>query len=384
MHRHLLLASLLSAPALSQSVFVVDDDGGPGVDFTQLQPAIDAAGPLDRIEVRHGSYAAAVIDHAVTIMGEAPGAGRARVQGLVVMGLHGGETVGLVDLDVPDLTSQDSDGVVLVEGCFAGTVTLVRCADVRLQALRGVGFPDATRSIRAEDSLVQLSDSWIEPWIPFDEQDGDPAVVATRSTLVLTDSHVEGGEGGNQTLCWGPPVPNGGDALVLTASHVRACGSVLEGGGPGYDCFSSPSGLRGRAVRFQDAASSVLACATTVTHGVTGPGTLQTDDSLPRLSLGGAQAPGGTATFTFRAAPGSSTRAALGRFAATQAVPGLALPLFHSAERWVSLGSAPAGGQALPFVIPALPRGTMIHVQGSRTLGSGETALSNAVTLVVR
>ncbi len=49
------LAASLAVPA-SASTFVIDDDGGPGVDFTTIQPAIDAAAPGDVLLVRPGVY----------------------------------------------------------------------------------------------------------------------------------------------------------------------------------------------------------------------------------------------------------------------------------------------------------------------------------------
>ena len=53
----LLLGFLFLAPPLASSkTWIVDDDGGPGVDFTDIQPAIDAAAPGDLIVVRNGDY----------------------------------------------------------------------------------------------------------------------------------------------------------------------------------------------------------------------------------------------------------------------------------------------------------------------------------------
>lgn len=38
------------------ATWVVDDDGGAGVDYTTIQAAADAASAGDTIEVRGGSY----------------------------------------------------------------------------------------------------------------------------------------------------------------------------------------------------------------------------------------------------------------------------------------------------------------------------------------
>lgn len=55
----LALASLPLAARLAPGgqVLVVDDDGGPGVDYTKLQAAVDAAAEGALILVHPGSYA---------------------------------------------------------------------------------------------------------------------------------------------------------------------------------------------------------------------------------------------------------------------------------------------------------------------------------------
>ncbi len=53
---------LLAAAPLAQTVHVVDDDGGPGVDFTDLATAVTAAAPGDAVLIRSGSYAGFTVD----------------------------------------------------------------------------------------------------------------------------------------------------------------------------------------------------------------------------------------------------------------------------------------------------------------------------------
>ncbi len=70
-------ALLLSLAANAQSVLVVDLQGGPGSQFTQIQPAIDAAAPNDTIVVRPAvgpaPYRGFRVDKPLRIIGE-PGA----------------------------------------------------------------------------------------------------------------------------------------------------------------------------------------------------------------------------------------------------------------------------------------------------------------------
>ena len=60
----LVVGSALSA----QSVLVVDDDGGAGVAFTDLQPAIDAASSGDTLLIKAGVYG---VGSTTTISGKA-------------------------------------------------------------------------------------------------------------------------------------------------------------------------------------------------------------------------------------------------------------------------------------------------------------------------
>src|SRR5262245_20758215 len=75
-------------PAVAQGkLWIVDDGGGAGVDFTALQPAIDAAAGGDTILVHAGTYAASVIDGKALVVAEQPGE-YAKVAGLRVQNLQ--------------------------------------------------------------------------------------------------------------------------------------------------------------------------------------------------------------------------------------------------------------------------------------------------------
>lgn len=54
--RLLLIAATLAVPVAAADVLVVDDDGGPGVDFTSLPAAVAAASPGDILLVHDGVY----------------------------------------------------------------------------------------------------------------------------------------------------------------------------------------------------------------------------------------------------------------------------------------------------------------------------------------
>src|ERR1051325_7889584 len=57
-----------SSSALA-STWIVDDNGGPGVDFTSITAAVAAAGPGDVILVRPGTYAGFTLTYPAAILG---------------------------------------------------------------------------------------------------------------------------------------------------------------------------------------------------------------------------------------------------------------------------------------------------------------------------
>src|SRR5512145_1991521 len=68
-------ALTLVGPALAKTWIVAKDGSG---DFTEVQPAIDAAQPGDVIVVRDGTYGMAWIKEGITLVGA--GAGRTSLQ----------------------------------------------------------------------------------------------------------------------------------------------------------------------------------------------------------------------------------------------------------------------------------------------------------------
>ena len=128
----------LAAPVFAQDVWVVDDVAGPGVDFTEIQAAVLAAGDGDVIVVGGGTYGsfaiegkslvvtadlgAAVVIREVVPFGSTPPATQVRVFNLdpdddvVLRGLiispdpNVGSFLGSLSLE-------DNSGDVLIEDC---------------------------------------------------------------------------------------------------------------------------------------------------------------------------------------------------------------------------------------------------------------------------
>lgn len=66
-----LLALVLPGKA-AVSTWIVEDNGGPGVDFTQIQTAIDAAAPGDTLLVMPGNYTGFSLRKGMRILGQPP------------------------------------------------------------------------------------------------------------------------------------------------------------------------------------------------------------------------------------------------------------------------------------------------------------------------
>ncbi|MCA8957874.1 MAG: hypothetical protein KDC87_17490, partial [Planctomycetes bacterium] len=144
--------TLLAAGSAAQTTHVVDAKGGPGSNYLDIQAAVDAASPGDRIVVRAGAYLVFQVTKPLSISAEAGvqvGSGidpnRAEV---IVRGIGAGQTFSMhgVDLVVswktfPVVVDQCL-GTVILEGAnvlFPGGtagVLATDCRDLRVVRLR--------------------------------------------------------------------------------------------------------------------------------------------------------------------------------------------------------------------------------------------------------
>ncbi|MEL6431121.1 MAG: hypothetical protein AAFU73_20775 [Planctomycetota bacterium] len=371
------LASLVATTAAAQSIFVVDADGGPGVDFTALQPALDASSPGDRIEVFAGTYGPATLGRGVTVMGAEAGV---VFQSVTIEDLPPAEIVVLADVGHEQARIERCMGTVVLDRvALDGFLDVTACADVRMSEASGLA------RISVVESFVQIGQSTITAPV----SSVSPAVNAFASELVISDTTLRGaselfsiiiGIGMCQTFDGHPGLVLGGGS---TATVLR---SVLRGGSGSIDCFGTgPGGFPGPSGTV-DSSSTLRRAQTAVPNGLgLAAGAIDlVEIELPTLSLTGGRAPGETAVFETRAGAGTSARLWAGRFPRRDAF-GPWIPFLHSRERGVSLGAMPASELVeIFFPLPPLPRGTLIHGQAMRTRADGTTDLSNSVTLVVR
>lgn len=270
------LAPLAAAP--SAQVFVVDDDGGPGVDFPSITAAIQRVPDGSTILVREGTYSAfdlsrpmvvaAASGADVEVLGQVrvraiPAGGQAVLSGLAI----GSQLIG------GGLTIEDCEGTVFVEDCSARTISaaaLLPYYAAHVSSSRDVVMTRTTllgtagglnqfiggEALRVTTSNVHLFECDLEGGVgAFNGYAGGAGLVVRSAFVSSADSRIQGGEGGIPGTvfgCFGATGGSGGPGVTLglvggqPAPEVVLVGGSLAGGqggsGDDEDCPTGPSG----------------------------------------------------------------------------------------------------------------------------------------------
>lgn len=280
--------ALILAPLAAADVLVVDAQGGPGSDFTDLQPAVDAALSGDLLLVRPGQYGAFAIDgKALTIVGDSvvpqePIVAAARS---TVRNLAAGVQVTLSGLELPfGLSLADCEGPVFAqdlelgapesdpstgEPLFHALLEARRCDALHLVdiALGGAATaeppadPVGLAGAYFEDCTVDLWDSSFRgslgvaggdavPALP--PQVGGPGVHLVRTTLRGDQIEAVGGTGGDGSMVKLFACFDGGTGGVGLLIEGQECDVELRrptllggagGANPGWVCQGGDPGL---------------------------------------------------------------------------------------------------------------------------------------------
>ena len=260
-----LLAALLTTGLVStlsaQGVLVVDDDGGPGVDFVDLDAALVAAAPGDVVLVRTSSFAGSVtISKPLTLIADEGAV--VEVQNLFIEHVPAGEIV------VSGITVSPVFGFSAVLTDVGASVLFQDCALAGGMLQPGSG---GGPGLSALDCTSITLAGCVVTGGTLDDGSPSTALYVASSTLVLFDTSVTASDGDPGRL-FTPPEP-GGDGLSAQASLVFAQGSTIRAGdgGDASSCAGAPGG-----------AGVVLA----------GASELRLLDTLPEGGAGGAPAGG--------------------------------------------------------------------------------------------
>jgi len=241
----LLALALFAAPALAQSTWLVDDDGGVGVHFTEVSAAIAAASGGDVILVKDGSYGSVVV-HAKSLTIAADQGAQVDVAGASVRGLAASQRVRLDGLHMRStfasaeagLQVKNNQGAVWIEDCR------ITGADGDGTMASPTSHPDGHPALEVVDSVAVTvarcdlfgghgSDYAV---LAVSPGGGGPAVTlaGAASGLALFDSSLTGGDAGDvfdDDAAWGGPY--GGDCVEVEGGELFAIGNLMQSGDGG-------------------------------------------------------------------------------------------------------------------------------------------------------
>ncbi len=418
----------LASPTLA-STFVIDDDGGPGVDFTDIAPAIAAASPGDVLLVRSGSYSAFTLTKGLSLLGE-PGVTVTHTSDVVVTDLPLGQVAVLTDF-----STQASHARIRIEDC-AGTVIVQRVTgplvvrdsiDVRMWSVNGSGCCPSVPgrgvagaglySSRSRVELVQSAmigstgyagDPHGDPGSPGVFAAGDWPGLGTQLVHIARTSCIGGaggfafgfdGHGGRG----GHGVHVGSDgALGLFGCDVVIAGghtSTIRGGFGGTSaspCDGMDGVFGGSALFVRDPKARYSGVTLVPGVGCSGAGdSIETEDPSyvvapgfedPTLAVSGSSAPGGRLVFQIRGHPRSKAFLNYGKTPSVRESGASQIDVLVDVIRGLKLGPIPTSGQIdRAFPIPSNATvGSLFVFQAVVVLPTGELRRTNSVPVIVR
>ncbi len=392
------LALLLCTPLTQAATFVVDDDGGPGVDFTDLPAAIAAAARRDLILVRPGQYSAFELRVGLTLLGEA---GVFVGAGTRVVDLPAGDLAVLALVDFDGLEAGQCAGTLLLSevrvgrGSAAPSLLLDGCADVRVQRSRvDARGSDGSDALHVFASRLELVQSEIFGGDGMPSACGMPSpggqALVSEGRVHAARSRFFAGRGGDSqatcaSACGQDGAGYGGTAVVAFGGEVIFAGDathVLRGGDGGLgevcDCNASSgpalfvsAGAMGRVSGVAILSGDTPCLGSPPAVGGQGLLTEPAPDDAT-LELEGTPAAGSPLRFRVHGPPGATARLRFGR-RPILAADGSVIEALTQPVRSFDLGPLPNSGQATrTLVLPAsFPVGFSFWAQAEVDLATG-------------
>jgi len=389
-----MLAPLFLASLAHGGTLLVDDDGGPGVDYTDLPAAVAGALDGDVIFVRAGDYSATTIAaKRLTLIAES---GARICEGpscnlglLEVHSTTASKPVVVVGLEAR-YDVHDSTGMVLLDRLPSSRVLCQLASDVRCQnsTLEGVG--SYTYVCYSDNSVAALTVGTVQDVQPSRAEivrtsllgglgqlgqgnvcggRGSDGATVEAGLLHVALSTSAGGDGGTYWCCddYLDPGDGGHGVSLSTATVGRFVGPDLSltGGFGGYDAINDDYGYDGAPVA--------------------GFGTEIQEPLDPSLEvLGEAQFDTATTWRTW-AEPGSQAALLLGTRPQVLDDGVADVELLVKPLRLFPLGTVPASGY-VDFTLPPIPQlgvGSIVIGQAHVDLGAGDVRRTNSATAVM-
>ncbi|MFT5052213.1 MAG: hypothetical protein ACI8QZ_003645 [Chlamydiales bacterium] len=409
----LLALALGAAPAFAD-VFVVDDDGGPGVDFTDIAAAIEAAADGDVLRVRAGQYGNFFVNgKGLTLVGEE---GAILGGDCIISDLSSDQLFSISAMEDLSIWFDDCEGTVVLDQvtmaatCCSASLIASGCADLRLQRsiLQGAaqGINEIVPGFEINDSLVQISGCTILGQVGIDPNvsptpGGAPALLLSSSRVHLAQTAMTGGTGGTSMDCIIQPGAGGAgiqvtgsDSSLIVAGPPR---TAILGGHGGISPAHLCDGAAGNAVHGTDPGSSLRISGVRLIGGMSTPGqttppldfagTIETPDERdPTLRLFRTPFLGQQVPVRINGEPFSDVYIMVGAESARIDDPNSAADQLTTEERVIALGTLGRRGKLVKtFVMPTnMPVGETIWVQAATVSPSGDFERSNSVTLILR
>jgi len=234
----------------------VDDTGCPSVDFSTIQPAIDAAAPGDVILVRPrisgASYPPFDVDgKSLSLVGD--GRGKVYVQGTSSIRNLGATQSVLVQgfAGIESLRLQANAGPVWIEDCFLSpryptpdSVTVIDCTSVLFVRCWIYGASGGSAMV-VERSRSQLYDTNVVGGTGNTlAGPGGPGIEVLSGTVALSGCSVTGGWGASGSVNpRGVCYPGGSGGVGLRLTNIRGCTFVANTAPRGGAIDLNPGGL---------------------------------------------------------------------------------------------------------------------------------------------
>lgn len=290
----------------AQRTWTVDLDNRPGTDFTQIQPAVDAARDGDTIVVRKSGgntlYKAFTASKALTLLGE----NGPFITSMTVAGLAAGKAYTMKGFSfLGAFVLRNNTGRIHLAktgggalGFFSNTALDIRqCTQVTLNQCTFVGGSDFGPAVRIGNSTVVMTDTAIKG--RDGQRTGLSAVLAAVGLQVSTSrvsvhgGRVDGGDGDKDLL--GRTVPPERALAQLSGDTVLAGNAVITAGTPAGNSLPKSAIAAGDGTLTIDPRVKVLSASAVKISGPVKP----TVTTVPSMSALGGRPGTLTETTTF-------------------------------------------------------------------------------------